>query len=144
MIKILLDKYLLKFPLLKQFIKFCIVGGTAALINFSILYSLTEWLNIWYVISNVCGGVVSGIFNFFSNKNWTFRNKEKGRQAYWQMIKFIIVISSGLVVHTLIVYSLTEFIAIDYRLSWVAATGIITLWNFVFNRFWTFRQLKLQ
>ena len=127
------------FPFTKQFIKFCLVGGIAALINFSVLYLLVEFLSVWYVAANFSGGVVSAIFNFISNKFWTFRNKEKGKVFYHQGIKFVIVISCGVFLNTFLVYLITEFLKFDYRISWIIATGIVTFWNFGFNRFWTFR-----
>ncbi len=127
------------FPFAKQFVKFCLVGGTAALINFGILYWLVEFFGVWYVAANFCGGVISAIFNFLSNKFWTFRNNERGKGLYYQGIKFVIVISCGVLLNTFLIYLITEFFRFDYRISWVIATGIVTFWNFGFNRFWTFR-----
>lgn len=135
-------EYISKFPFLKQFIKFCFVGGTAALINYSILYSFVEFLGIWYVYANLCGGVISAIFNFFANKFWTFRNPELGKKAVRQGIKFVIIISLGVLLNTLFVYIFTDYLHIDYRISWVIATGLVLFWNFGFNRLWTFKNNK--
>ncbi len=123
---------------IRQFVKFCVVGGLAAVINFVLLYALTEWFGVWYVISSAFGGVISAVWNFLANKFWTFRNHDRGRQALGQMFKFIVVIGSGVVVNTLLVYLFTDFGGLDYRWSWVLATGFVTFWNFGFNRFWTF------
>ncbi|OGY50235.1 MAG: hypothetical protein A3J65_04360 [Candidatus Buchananbacteria bacterium RIFCSPHIGHO2_02_FULL_45_11b] len=128
-----------KFPSLKQFIKFCLVGGTSAAIHFSILFTFTEWLKFWYLISSVIGFLVSATFNFSANKFWTFRNYGNGREAFNQFLRYAIVIVSGLIINTLIIYILTDFAGFDYRLSWVFATGAVTFWNFGFNRLWTFR-----
>jgi len=133
-----LKKILDQFPFLKQFIKFCFVGGTAAIINFSVLTFLVELLGVWYVFANLCGGFISAIFNFFSNKFWTFRNQELGKKAFKQGFKFIFVMVSSVILNTLFIFLITEFIGFDYRLSWVIATGLITFWNFTLNRFWTF------
>lgn len=131
-------KKLDRFPFLKQLTKFCLVGATAAIINFSTLFFLVEFFGVWYVAANFCGGVISAIFNFISNKFWTFRNNERGTVFYKQGVKFTIVISSGVIVNTLLIYLITEYLNFDYRISWVIATGIVTFWNFGFNRFWTF------
>ncbi|MFA5022261.1 MAG: GtrA family protein [Patescibacteria group bacterium] len=132
--------YLIKFPVLKQFIKFCVVGGIAALINFGVLYSFTEWLGIWYLTSAILGFLISVVFNFSANKFWTFRNSLKGKDAFGQMGKFSIVMLTGLTINTLIIYGLTEHFLLDYRLSWLFATGVVTFWNFIFNRLWTFKK----
>src|SRR3989344_4247307 len=101
--------YLDQHKLFKQFVKFCIVGGTSA------------------------------AFNFLANKNWTFRNTDIGWAMINQLSKFATVMISGLIINTAIIYFLTDWFGFDYRLSWVFATGIVTFWNFSFNRFWTFR-----
>lgn len=125
---------------LKQFVQFCLVGGTAAIINFTIYYSFTEWLSFWYIHSAIVGFLVSAIFNFSANKLWTFKNKEKNLLAVsQQLLKFSLVQVGGLIINTTIIYSLTEWLRIDYRLSWVFATAIVTFWNYGFNRFWTFK-----
>ena len=126
------------FPSLKQFIKFCFVGGTAALINFSLLYGLVEYFGVWYVLANLAGGFVSAVFNFFSNKFWTFRNREKGRKFFEQGVKFSLVLISGVLLNTLLIYLITELFGLDYRLSWIFSTGLVTFWNYGLNRFWTF------
>lgn len=131
--------YLAKFPPLKQFIKFCIVGGTSAAIHFSLLLAFTEWLKFWYLVSSIIGFIVSAAFNFSANKFWTFRNYHNGREAFNQFFRYALVIVSGLTINTLIIYFLTDFAGFDYRLSWVFATGAVTFWNFSFNRLWTFR-----
>ena len=131
-----------KHPFLRQFTKCCIVGGTAAAINFSIYLSFTEWLNVWYIYSAIFGFIISAIFNFSTNKFWTFRNKEKGKQIFNQAIKFAIVMISGLIINTTIIFVLTEMANIDYRLSWVFATGTVTFWSFGFNRLWTFKDRR--
>lgn len=123
----------------RQFSKFCIVGGTAALINFSFYYSLTEYLGFWYIYSAIAAFLISAVFNFTTNKIWTFRNKKTGKEIIAQISKFAVVMISGLIINTVIIYFLTEFIGIDYRLSWVFATGVVTFWSYGFNRFWTFR-----
>lgn len=136
-------RYLERYSFLKQFIKFCIVGGTSAVIHLVFLHSLTEWAGIWYVASSVVGFIFSGTFNFTANKLWTFRNREKGRQIINQAVRFISVMVSGLIINTTIIYCLTEFVGFDYRISWLFAASIIAFWNFNFNRFWTFRHRQI-
>ena len=131
--------YLDQHKLFKQFVKFCIVGGTSAAFNFLIYYSVTEWLGVWYVYSSIVAFLISAVFNFLADKNWTFRNTDIGWAMINQLSKFATVMISGLIINTAIIYFLTDWFGFDYRLSWVFATGIVTFWNFSFNRFWTFR-----
>lgn len=127
------------YPNFKQFIKFCIVGGTSAIINFTIFLFLTHVFDIWYVYSSIPAFLISAIFNFISNKFWTFRNILRGSELINQIGRFIFVMVTGTVINTSIIFVLTETINFDYRLSWVGATGAVTFWNYFFNRFWTFK-----
>ncbi|MDD2807030.1 MAG: GtrA family protein [Patescibacteria group bacterium] len=132
-----LERYLM----MRQLIKFAIVGGSAAAINFIIYYSLTKHFSFWYVYSSAAGFTISAIFNFTSNKFWTFRNKAAGKHALRQVAKFAIVMISGLVINMVIIYFLTDMVGIDWRWSWLLANGVVTFWSFGFNRFWTFRHI---
>lgn len=136
--------YLIKYPFLKQFIKFCLVGGSSAVISFSIYYSATEWLKIWYVYSAIFAFLISAVFNFTSNKLWTFRNTEKGKQILNQITKFAVVMVSGLIINTVIIYGLTEWVGFDYRISWVFAAGAVAFWSFGFHRLWTFKYIQYE
>jgi len=140
-----IDRILFKIPFigkriyLRQLSKFVVVGSLSAAINFLILYSFTEWLSVWYLISCILGFIISAIFNFLVNKFWTFNNLIKGKQAFSQLLKFSIIASSALAINTLIIYSLTEFVSFDYRISWGFACLIVLFWNFAFNKSWTFK-----
>lgn len=136
--KKIFERYYQK-KIIKQFTRFCIIGATAALINFSIYYSFTEWLGFWYINSGILAFIISAVFNFSANKFWTFENKEIGREIFWQLLKYSMVMVSGLLINTVILFVLTDITGFDYRLSWVFATGIVTFWNFSFNSFWTFK-----
>jgi putative flippase GtrA len=137
------DQNLNKYPFVKQFIKFCLVGGLAAVIHFSVMSLLKEFFGVWYVLATLTGGILSAIFNFSANKLWTFADSAGGKKAVRQGLKFSLVIISGVLVNALIVFLLTDFGRLDYRWSWVMATGIVTFWNFTFNRLWTFRAKSL-
>jgi putative flippase GtrA len=134
-----IKSWLGRYPFIKQVIKFCIVGGSAAVINFSFYYSLINFLDWWYVIASVIGFGVSAVFNFTANKLWTFRNKESGTDALAQGGKFLLVMVGGLLINAGIIYLLVDWYLLDYRLAWLGATATVTFWSFTGNRFWTFR-----
>lgn len=128
--------------MLKQLLKFCIVGVCSAAVNFIILLTFTQWVGVWYLYSSIIAYILSAIFNFISNKLWTFRNIETGKAIVNQAVKFALVISAGLSANTFIIYTLTEIQGFDYRVSWFFATAGVAVWNYSFNRFWTFRHKK--
>lgn len=64
-----------------KFVKFCLVGGTGALLNFGITYGLTEWLGFWYMLSLFIATVIATVWNFTFNYYWTFAAEKKHSDA---------------------------------------------------------------
>ncbi len=61
----------------KRFIKFCIVGGSGAVIQLGLTYVLTDKAHIWYLLSLVIVIALTTIWNFWWNFSWTFRSKSE-------------------------------------------------------------------
>ena len=59
--------------MIKKFIKFCMVGGTGAAIQMSLIYLLTEYAHVYYLISTAIGIGVAVSWTFFANYRWTFK-----------------------------------------------------------------------
>jgi len=57
----------------KKYVQFFIISIFALLINLLFLYIFTEFLKIYYMISQVLAIGISFIANFIGNKIWTFR-----------------------------------------------------------------------
>lgn len=68
-----LRRYNSRNSVLAKYVKFCIVGTIGAGIHFSTLYVLTEYFNLWYMISAVIAVGLAMTNNFILNYTWTFR-----------------------------------------------------------------------
>jgi len=138
----LVNRYLSKYPGLKQFIKFCIVGTFNTFLDFGIYTSLTRLIGFfghYYLIANFISFSCAVTSSFFLNKHWTFQNKEKKR-AHIQYGKFWIVSGFGLGGNELILFILVRYFGVYDLLAKAIATGIILFWNFFMNKYWTFRE----
>jgi dolichol-phosphate mannosyltransferase len=58
---------------LRKYVQFFSVSVFALGVNLIILYSLTEFVGIWYMLSELIAKVIVFFVNFFGNKLWTFR-----------------------------------------------------------------------
>ncbi len=127
----------------KHMIKFAIVGSVGAVINFSILYYLTEFFKIYYIFSQIVGFTVAVTSNYILNKLWTFKRKidEEFILTFFEYV-FINLISLAL--NLCILFILVEFFKVWYIYAEVVATGFGFLVNFYGNKFWTFRYKKLR
>lgn len=115
--------------LFKQIIKFGIVGGIAFLIDYSLLYILTEFFNIYYFYSSIISFIISLIFNYIASIKWVFDVNEK--QTIKDIIIFIILSVIGLGINQLVMYIMVELINIYYMISKIGATTIVMIWNFI-------------
>lgn len=60
----------------KQFIGFVLVSVVGLLINLGVMYSLTELLFVWYLLSKAIASIIVLFWNFFMNKYVTFKEYE--------------------------------------------------------------------
>ena len=121
----------------KLFVKYCIVGGTAAVIDFSILFIFTDFLNFHYLISATIAFIVSALTNYSLNREWTFRSNGKKRR---QLPIFFTIATIGLILNNSIMCFSVEILSLWYIWAKVIATGIVLLWNFLCNRYITFNK----
>lgn len=120
-----------------QFTRFAGVGviGTAA--HYLVLITLVQIGGVDPVWASGSGFVAGAFFNYQLNYRYTFHSNKKHREA---IIKFFIVAAIGLALNSLVIVILARHIGLHYLLSQVVATGLVLVWNFAGNRFWTFRE----
>lgn len=132
------------FKLIRELFVFGIVGGSAAIIDFGMFWLLNEKLNIYYLYANPVGISIAIAWTFFGNKYFTFRNKSKefGKQG----AKFLVVSLSGLGLQTLLLYLFVTYLPLEHIIgnyekfvAKIMAIGVVSISNFCFNKFWTFR-----
>lgn len=54
--------------------KFFVVSLVGLLINLGIVYAATQWLNLYWLISKLVAMAVVLFWNFYINRNWTFKD----------------------------------------------------------------------
>ena len=55
-----------------KFFKFCIVGGSGAVISWVLTWLITERIGLWYIASMIIATFVAMVWNFIWNSKWTF------------------------------------------------------------------------
>ncbi|MFR5857371.1 MAG: GtrA family protein [Bacilli bacterium] len=115
--------------LFKQLFRFGIVGFTAFLIDAGLLYVLTDFLHIHYLISSVISFIVSLIYNYILSIFWVFDVKKK--QTYKEVLLFTILSVIGLGINQLVMYVGVDFLNIYYMLCKIMATIIVMIYNFI-------------
>lgn len=115
--------------LFKQLFRFGVVGFTAFLIDAGVLYVLTEYLHVYYLVSSVISFIVSLAYNYVLSIFWVFDVKKK--QTYKEVLLFAILSVIGLGVNQLVMYLGVDLLNIHYMLCKIIATIIVMVYNFI-------------
>ncbi len=105
-----------------QIIRFLTIGVLSVFTYYTLLYSLTEFVRLWYIWSAFGAFCGYCIVNFFFQKFWSFKNKDK-KYIKRQLAEFTVMAIGNWVVNTSLLYVLVEYAHMWYML----AQGILTI-----------------
>ncbi|MCI5552658.1 MAG: GtrA family protein [Tenericutes bacterium] len=115
--------------LINQIAKFGVVGIIATLIDYILLFILTDVFKIYYMTSSIISFSASLIFNYIASIKWVFNVEHK--QTYKDGLLFLIFSLIGLWINQEVMYLTVEKLGIYYMISKIFATGIVMVWNFI-------------
>jgi dolichol-phosphate mannosyltransferase len=120
-----------------QLAKFCIVGASGYVVNLAVFATLVHWAEMHYIPAAVCSFLVAVTNNYTWNRLWTFRH-ERGHFAY-QGLRFLVVSTIALAANLLFLAVLVG-IGMPKIPAQAIAIALVTPWNFVANKLWSFRR----
>ncbi|MCJ7449856.1 MAG: GtrA family protein [Bacteroidales bacterium] len=123
--------------ILVKFLKFCLIGLSGMLIDFGITWILKEKVRINKYIANSTGFILAATSNYIWNRLWTFQSEDPG--IVTEYLSFILISVAGLALNNFVIYLLADKLKINFYISKLIATGVVTLWNFTLNFLITFR-----
>ena len=126
---------------LGRFARFCLVGLSGAVVNIGLLWSLTEFAGLFYLVSAAIGIEASIVSNFTLNNYFTFadRGTPGTRSFISRLLKFNMVSLAGLAVSMGVIGLFTEVLGLYYLLSSLFGIVVATLWNYLASNWWTWR-----
>jgi len=138
----------------ERFFKFAIVGISGTIIDFGI-FNLLLHMQFNSLIASTISFIIAVFNNFYWNRNWTYP-ESKIQSIAPQLIKFSSVSVAGLLIRT-ILYKLLEQPSINFtesmlseniyfsaevigkNISLAFVIIIVLFWNYLANRFWTYK-----
>lgn len=123
-----------------QFVRFCFVGTLNAVVDLTVYLSLTRILHLWenqLTYATMTAFIIANINSYFFNKFWTFKNSES--KYHIQVPKFLLVTFMGLGINACFFHLLTYNFHLYDIYSKIIVAGIVLFWNFLLNKFWTFK-----
>lgn len=113
---------------LKQIFCFLVVGTLSFIIDYSILFTLTEFIGIFYLLAAAIAFLISVIFNFYLSMRFVFDAKNMNQKE--QFIIFITTSILGLALNEVGLLVLVEDAGIDYKIAKLIMTVIVMVFNF--------------
>jgi len=141
-----------------RFLKFALVGAVGAVIDFGVMNLLSHFLDMPLVYAGTISFICAVISNFIWNRFWTYP-ESRSRPLLNQLGMFFLVNVAGVAIRIPILHYLEppllrffesllhiSFVAAEFyakNLTLAVAVGIVMLWNFFVNRYWTYNDIDL-
>ena len=139
-----------------RFLKFSFVGVTGTIVDFGIMNLMRLVFNLPLVWAQGISFSCAVINNFIWNRYWTYPESQK-EAVTKQLIQFSIISVVGLLIRTPLVPWLDnvllnllnvnniilpiENFVVSQNVALAISVGIVTLWNYFANRYWTFNNI---
>lgn len=140
----------------RRFVKFALVGALGSVIDFAVMNMLSHWAGMPLVMAGTISFLCAVLNNFTWNRIWTYP-ESRSRPLFSQLGMFFIVNAAGVAIRIPTLHFLetpilrlvegafhaTRFTAGLYarNLTLAAAVGVVMLWNYFVNRYWTYNDI---
>ncbi len=125
------------------FLKFCIVGVTNTIVDFSIYFLLTREINFWnrhHITAKAVSFFLATIWSFIANRKFTFEIKSSTNIS--EFLRFYIAIGSGVFINTGVYYLCTTHLRLNDLIGVIFATFVTSVYSFSFLKLWVFSTKK--
>lgn len=117
---------------LLEVIRFCFVGGVSFLMDYAILFALTEFAGVYYLYSSAISFSITVIFNYWLCVIYVFKGAKK--QTTRQAAIFFSTGVIGLGINQICMWFFVAIVGMHYMLAKIFATAIVTIWNYLTKR----------
>lgn len=116
--------------LIKQFLKFGVIGVIAFFIDYGVFFVLSEGVGVYYLVANAISFTVSVIFNYTCSMKFVFSGKE-GMSKRKEFIVFVILSVLGLLLNSFLMWLGVDICHIYSMITKIFATAIVMVYNFI-------------
>lgn len=139
-----------------RFIKFAVVGAIGSVVDIGVMNLFTQVFHFQLVIAGSISFVCAVINNFIGNRYWTYPDS-RSKPLHHQLGMFFIVNAIGIAIRIPILkyvepplarlfeslahISFDAADALAKNATLIFAIGVVMLWNFFINRYWTYNDV---
>ncbi len=134
---------MLRRPIVRQFSTFVVVGAINAVLDGGLYFLLLQtplggFGQLGKQLAKAGSFVVAVASSYLMNRHYTFR--VRGPADTRQAAKFFLVSAVGLGLNNLAFFIATAQFGLPDLWALVVTTGLVGIWNFSANKWWTFRE----
>lgn len=119
-----------------QLLRFCIVGGVAALIHFSTVLTLVHFCQWHPLVANILAFCIAFVASFTGQYHWTFSNTT--RQWHESLPRFFSLSATSFLINEGLYWALLHYTSLDYRIALVITLGTVAIITFTLSKWWAF------
>ncbi len=125
--------------LLKQFIKFGLVGGINTILSYAITNIGFYVLNLHEQISNIIAFMITVFISFILNRKFVFKQEEK--RNFWKSLLKVYASYSitGLFLTAILLYIEEQLLGIPHYIATLMNLIVTIPINFILNKLWAFK-----
>lgn len=124
-------------PAERRFLKYSVVGVSTFIFDLLLLFVLTDYLGINYVVAAGGAFVVAVSINYVVSRKYVFRGTERGVHSGYGYFLAIALIGLLFVMGSM--YILVEVLTLHYLFSRVCIAGITGMFNYLTNLYLNFK-----
>ncbi len=121
-----------------KFVKFVLAGSIASLADLTVLYSLTEFFGVYYLVSAGFSFSFGFTVSFLLQKFWTFKNK-KTNNLNIQILRYFLIFSVSLIVGIIILYFVVNKFGIYYIYGQILVDSNLAIGRFFISKYLIFK-----
>ncbi|MDY6873427.1 MAG: GtrA family protein [Chloroflexota bacterium] len=141
----------------KRFVKFAFVGVTGTIVDFGLMNLFSFVFKVPLIWAQAVSFSIAVVNNFLWNRFWTYPDS-RSKAAHFQLIQFALINVVGIAVRTPLIPLLNTNIlkilaswdlslplrneVISQNVALAISVGVVMLWNFFANRYWTYSDVS--
>lgn len=124
----------------ERIVRYIIAGGMATGVSLILLYGLTEWLGLWYLLAATWAFIGGFFVSFFLQKLWAFQDNSRAKTRR-QMTIFLLIALTNLINNALLMYVLVDIFKVWYLLAQAIVLALIAFWTYNALRIFVFKPM---
>lgn len=120
-----------------QLFRYFFVGGAAFAVDFGLLWALTDWCGVHYLLSAALSFAAGLTVNYILSVRWVFNDHVLSSRIV-EFAAFGLIGILGLGLNEAILWGATVMLGMHYLAAKIVSAIVVFLWNFLARKFLLF------